>query len=241
MYLLIDSKKFMELSYLVFIFSLLTCSITLSQSIMGYNGLFRIPTANKNNDREVSFAFAYVDKRISVLENGISPNSRAFISMNYLPFLEINIILNNLVHSDSPQQANGDRQSSFKLILTDLGIFPNVAFGVYDALGSLEGGGVHSDFLYITSTKTFDIYRAVKVEMSMGYAREIYHVQSTGLYGLFGGIALIFFDSIKIYGEYDSQYYNFGTNIRLLNHIVLFGGFLEGKYFSGGAGFSFVL
>jgi hypothetical protein len=127
------------------------------------------------------------------------------------------------------------------LILTDLGIFPNVAFGVYDALGSLEGGGIHSDFLYITSTKTFDIYMSAKVEMSIGYARGIYHVQSTGLHGLFGGVALNFYDSIKLYGEYDSRYYNFGTNIRLLNHIVLFGGFLDGKYFSGGSGVYFQL
>lgn len=231
----------MRLFFLILVFFSLTCTITFSQSVMGYNGLFRIPTANANKDREISFALAHIDKRISVLENGISPNLRAILSINYLPFLEINLILNNLINSNSPEQANGDRQSSFKLIFTDLGIFPNVAFGIYDALGSLEKGGVHSDFLYITTTRNVDIYKIIQVEVSLGYAERIYHEQGFGLHGLFWGVALNFYDSVKLYGEYDSQYYNFGTTIKLLNHINLFGGFLEGKYFSGGAGFSFVL
>lgn len=231
----------MRLFFLILIIFSLTCKIVSSQSLMGYNGLFRIPTANENNDREVSFAFAYVDKRISVLENGSSPNLRTIISMNYLPFLEINLVLNNLVNSDSPHQANGDRQSSFKLILTDLGIFPNLAFGVYDALGSLEGGGVHSDFLYFTSTKTFDIYRAVKVEMSIGYARGIYHVQSTGLHGLFGGLSIKFLNSIELMTEYDGKRPNIGMRLSLFDHISILGGYLDYKHFSGGASVSFQL
>lgn len=235
MYQLIKIKN-IQLYYVIFVFSFMTCSGVSSQSIMGYNGLFRIPTANENRDREISFSVAHIDERISVIEHGSSPNIRTFISLNYLPFLEINLVLNNLVNSDSPEQANGDRQSSFKLLFTELGIFPNIAIGVYDALGSLEGGGIHSDFAYITATKNFEIYQTIQFELSLGLAKRIYHQEGLGLQGIFCGSALNILSSIKLYGEYDSQYFNFGTRIRIINHIILFGGFLEGKYFSGGAG-----
>jgi len=239
--LLLDTIKKNCIYFLITICVLLTYTEMLSQTIMGYNGLFRIPTATVNRDGEIKFVLAHIDKRISVLENGINSNLRTSISLNYFSFLEINLILNKLVNSDSPEQANGDRQSSFKILLADLGFFPNVAIGAYDALGSLEKGGVHSDFIYLTTSKIISISNNFEIEASVGYAESLYHQENTGLKGAFGGLSFRLFDNIEIFGEYDSKYYNSGARLHLLNHLILFGGFNQMKYFSGGGGICFQL
>lgn len=235
-------RKAVKLSWLLIIIILLICNCTITaQSIMGYNGLFRIPIASKNTDKEVSSSLHFVDKSISVLESGVSNNLRASISINYLPFLEVNLILNNLINSNETGQAIGDRQSSFKIILTDLGMLPNIAFGVYDALGSLEKGGVHSDFSYLVCSRIIPFSKELDLEISAGYASPIYNDYNTGLKGFLAGICFKLFDQVEIFGEYDSKYYNTGARLRFFDHLILIGGFNQMKYFSGGIGYYFNL
>lgn len=235
---MLNAVKFNWLT-IVIITLLISSSVVTAQSIMGYNGLFRIPTASKNTDKEVIFGLNFVDKSIAVV--GESNNIRTYVSLNYLPFLEINLVLHNLINSDLPQQAIGDRQSSFKFLFADLGKIPNLAFGIYDALGSIEKGGVHSDFVYAVMSKNFSLSVFLEAEITLGYATTIYHNENTGLKGIFSGLNFKLFRSLEIFGEYDSHLYNAGGRLHLFDHLVLFGGFTQLKYPCGGISYSFVL
>lgn len=235
-------RKVAKLSWVIIVITLLIFSnVTTAQSIMGYNGLFRIPTATKNHDSEVQIGMYFVGKQISVVNNGVNNNFRNFISINFLPFLEVNLVLNNLINSDEAEQAIGDRQSSFRIILTDLGMLPNIAFGVYDALGSLEKGGVHSDFSYLVCSRIIPFSTELDLEISAGYASPIYNDYNTGLKGFLAGICFKLFDQVEIFCEYDSKYYNTGARLRFFDHLILIGGFNQMKYFSGGIGYYFNL
>lgn len=234
-------RKAVTFNLLIIVITFLINSGVTAQSIMGYKGLFRIPTASKNTDKEVMFGMHFVDKSVTVLENGITDNARASISVNYLPFLEINLVLNNLINSDSPGQAVGDRQSSFKVLLTDIGKIPNLAVGIYDALGSLDKGGVHSDFIYAVMSKNFSLSNFLEAEITLGYAATIFHNENTGLSGILSGVNLKLWNNLEIFGEYDGKYYNAGTRVKIFNHLILLGGINQLKYFSGGISYFFNL
>lgn len=84
---------------------------------MGYNGLVRIPTATNIEDKNLNIGAYYINKSISVLEQGKTNNLRNILALNFLPFLEVDLVLNNLINSNSPEQAIGDRQTSLKIVL----------------------------------------------------------------------------------------------------------------------------
>lgn len=207
---------------------------------MGYAGLVRIPTAEKLDDKKISLSTFFIYKDYSVLETGQTNTLRNSISINYLPFFEVDLVLNNLINSNSPEQAIGDRQTNFKIVLQGNNNLPNVGLGFYDLIGSLDKGGIHSDFYYVVLTKNFEIYK-LNINTNVGYAGYVYHENNSGLNGIFYGLSTIFFNSIEIMGEYDSRYYNIGTSIILFNHLSFLFSLIDMKHFSGGASFSFQL
>ena len=210
----------------------------ISQSLMGYAGLVRIPTATNIKDKKLSIGAYFIDKSIAVI--GETNNLRNIIALNFLPFLEVDVVLNNLINSNSPEQAIGDRQTSFKIVLQENNYLPNVGLGFYDLIGALDKGGIHSDFYYFVLTKDFEINKLI-FSTNVGYAGYVYHKNNSGLNGIFYGLSATLFNSIELMGEYDSRYYNIGTRLILFNHLSFLFSLIDMKHFSGGASFSFQL
>ncbi len=207
---------------------------------MGYTGLVRTPTAKNIEDKNLSIGAYYIDKSTSVLEQGKTNNLRNIISLGFLPFLEVDLVLNNLINSNSPEQAIGDRQTSFKIILQSKNFLPDLGIGFYDLIGALDKGGIHSDFYYVVLTKDFEINK-LNFSTNVGYAGYVYNENNSGLNGFFYGLSVTLLNSIELMGEYDSRYYNIGTRLILFNHLSFLFSLTDMKHFSGGAGFSFQL
>jgi len=216
------------------------CNPIESQTLMGYHGLIRIPTSAKINDGKLSIGTFFINKEIAVLEKNITNNVRNTISLNYLPFLEIDLILNNLINSDSPEQAIGDRQTNFKLTLPQIIDLPRIGIGFYDMIGSLENSGVHSDYIYLVATKEFYM-NDITFSPSIGYAHYVYHEINSGLNGLFYGLSINYSNYIELLAEYDSKYYNLGTRFSLFSKVNFLVTLIDMKHFSGGFAFKFSL
>lgn len=225
---------------LIYILVLLIFSYVniICQSLMGYSGFIRTPTAKNIEDKNLSIGAYYIDKSIAVM--GETNNLRNIVALNFLPFLEVDLVLNNLINSKSPEQAIGDRQTSFKIVLQRNDFLPNLGLGFYDLIGALDKGGIHSDFYYVVLTKDFEVNK-LNFSTNVGFAKYVYHENNSGLNGIFYGLSTTLFNSIELMGEYDSRYYNIGTRLILFNHFSFLLSLIDMKHFSGGAGFSFQL
>lgn len=230
--------KFMVFSILFFF------SAVRAQNLEGLSGLIFIPTAELQNDGTVSIGVNYLDKEL-VSFSGHKDNAfTPFVTLTYLPFVELSFRITRLIKSEITTQGIGDRTISARFRITEEEkYFPSVLIGFHDLLAVFGGeGAIHNNALYLTASKhiNFDSPKNF-LGLHIGYGTDAVKANTHNFSGIFGGINLKLFDMLELISEYDSERFNGGIRLSLFQHISLLGGFIGFKSFSGGAAFNFVL
>jgi hypothetical protein len=175
--------------------------------------------------------------------NAVSP----FFSITFLPFFEFSGKITRLLNynKSSISEGIGDRTISMRLRLYEESEYiPSILFGLHD-LGAVYGGdqAIRNNALYLVCSKHFDLDSKLFNQMSLhaGYGSGILNAQHHNFVGLFGGIDFKIINALELMSEYDGLHSNCGLRLKLFDHISLLGGFLQYKYFSGGASVNFQL
>jgi hypothetical protein len=237
-----NPSPFTLLSSLFFLFSL---AFTNAQTIEGTTGLFFIPTAEMQTDKQVTFGVIYEDKSLisfsDYQRNAITP----YFNFTFLPFVEISGKITRLINSNNQVEGIGDRTISMRIRLYEEGEdIPSILFGIHD-LGAVYGGdeAIRNNALYLVCSKHFDLDSKIfnQISLHAGFGSDLLNAQHHNFVGLFGGIDLKIYKAIEFITEYDGLHSNTGLRLKLFDHISLLGGFLQYKYFSGGAAVNFQL
>ena len=207
----------------------------IAQSLTGTTGLVTIPTAEMPEDGEISFGFSIINKEhsaYSYAHGGQHHEVANFITLGYLPFLEITPRLTRLLHFPQPQ-AIGDRMVSIRLrVLKESAIFPSVVCGVHDPFGA----SINFSASYLVASKSFSASNC-RMGIHLGYggdwlkARE---AKGHQFLGLFGGVSLSPSPFITLMLEHDAEKLNGGVRLSIFDRLELTGAFLGFDAFSGG-------
>lgn len=217
-------------------------TIAKGQNLEGLSGLLRIPTAEMQTDKQISIGVNFIPKEYvsfsAFRNNGYSP----YITLNFLPFVEVSLRITRLLNYNGEHEAIGDRTPSLRIRFIEEGENnPAVAVGLHDLI-SVYGGNEanHNNALYTVTSKHFNFDGiGTNIGIHLGYGVDWLKAANHSFVGLFGGLDFKFFNILELISEYDGTHSNGGIRIKLFDHISLLGGFLRWKYFSGGAGVSF--
>ena len=241
------SIRSLKPNYVLFValYIILKSSISPAQTLEGTTGLFFIPTAEMQADKQITIGASYIDKSLLSFSkyerNAVTP----FFSFNFLPYVEISGKITRMINPNSSYQGIGDRTVSLRIRLTsEAKYLPAVVVGLHDLAGVYGGSeAVRNNALYFVVSKHVsanDISNLI-AGFHAGFGSDLIRAQHHNFVGLFGGINFMLYQTFEIMGEYDGAHTNWGVRVKLFNHISLLGGLLRLKHFSGGISYYFTL
>lgn len=209
----------------------------IAQSLTGTTGLLTIPTAEMLEDGEISFGMSLINKKYLVLfdQNKGYHGMANYVTLGYLPFLEISARLTRLLDYSEPQ-ALGDRMASIRLrLLEENGFFPSVVLGAHSLLGASR----YFNASYLVASKSFRRSHQTKMGIHLGYGVGWIEAKSHQFVGLFGGVSLSPRPFITLMLEHDAEKFNWGMRLSLLGPLELLVVLLNFDTFSGGISYKF--
>ncbi|MFA5804213.1 MAG: YjbH domain-containing protein [Melioribacteraceae bacterium] len=234
--------KIKNLFYALFLFPFYFAS---SQTLEGTSGLFFIPTAEMQKDGTVLIGANFVNKEL-ISFSGYQQNAfTPYLTLTFLPFAEFSIKITRYTDENVGGQALGDRTFSARIkIYNEQNIIPALVLGLHD-LFTVFGGteAIHNNALYLVGTKNLKLESNIinNISFHVGYGLDILQARTHNFVGFFGGMSIKFFNSLELMTEYDGKRVNGGLRLKLFDHISILCGYINYKYFSGGASFSFQL
>jgi hypothetical protein len=207
-------------------------------SLYGNSGLINIPTAQIASDGQVSFGTGYIPKPYAIIDSPVRDNQVYFVTVGYLPFLEITFGTMRIVNEI---WGIGDRTASFRFrILDEKRYIPQLTAGVHDPFGLVaEDWAQHLAASYLVGSKSVQIH-PVQLRTHLGFGTKWLNAAHYRLSGFFGGMD-IKYKFLSLMGEYDSKNFNCGARISILSHFSFLITWLECKKATGGCNFSFNL
>ncbi len=233
--------KVIKRYFLIFLF---TFSFLHSQNLEGLSGLFYIPTADLGKDRVVTAGASIVDKKL-VSFSGYKVDAVApYISVIFLPFVEISIRITHLFDSQIITQGLGDRTISTRVkLLNENKYLPSLLVGIHDLLAIYGGtGAIHNNASYLVVSKHINLNSFINdIGIHSGYGTKIFKANNYNFDGFFWGVSIQLFKLSELMFEYDAMYFNTGMRLTLLDKIKLLAGLIGMKKFSGTLSYSFQL
>lgn len=204
-------------------------------SLTGSTGLISIPTAEMAKDRELSFGLSWLDKEYLSLYSGQYNTIVAYVTLGYLPFLEISPRLTRWTTTRQiPYIGIGDRMVGIKLrLFSENTFFPSVVLGMNDPLGNS-----FYNASYIVTSKSFKI-SPIEMDFHLGYGVDWIEAIRHQFVGLFGGISLSPMEFLAIMMENDGEKFNLGIKISLFHRMEFLLALMDFTIFSGGMGYKF--
>ncbi len=214
-----------------------------SQTLEGTTGLYFIPTAEMQKDGTVLVGANFVNKELisfsSYQQNAFTP----YLTLTFLPFAEVSLKITRYVDQGVGDQALGDRTFSTRIrIVEEKDITPAIVIGLHDMMAVFGGTeAIHNNALYLVGSKNISLGLDYNFSIHAGYGLDLLKADNHNFVGLFGGIDIKFFNTLELMTEYDGKRPNVGFRLKLFDHISILYGYINYKYFSGGAAFSFEL
>lgn len=208
------------------------------QSTSGIPGYIRIPTATFNRDGTLFAGSSYLPKNYLEYTHYQYDAATAFVSLTFLPFVEIDFRFTRQLNLPSYDSHVSDRMPSIRVrLFKERQWWPSVAIGVHDFLTSIESGEArHFQSSYIVVTKGFNIPALhLKIETTAGYGTNWLVSKNYELIGLWGGFNLNW-EKIKwlnLMADYDGNYFGTGLEAVLFRHLHLKAGFVDLNSFTG--------
>ena len=233
------------------LFSLLTAVAGNAQSLTGMSGGYSIPTAELQKDKSVWVGYSFLNKKYNRVWNKDPRNVHAgYVTINYLPFLEIGLRVSypQGANSEGDKKYIGDRMLSARIKpLKEGKWYPAVVVGFqgfFTTTFDNGGGASYFNSTYLVVTKNFGFKKVVKnLGATLGYGSDIIPASTHQFVGVFGGIDVVFhhLGFMEFMLEYDAGKWNAGTRVTLFKHLIILAG-LEGMdAFSGAISYRFLL
>jgi len=208
--------------FLLFFFLFGTCEIY-SQSIVGTDGLLYVPTADFMNDKEIWFGTSVINKKYLDYNNHQYNIIAPYITLAFLPFLEVSARINRMLSYPHYDSHSWDRMPSFRIkLLKEQENLPGIIFGMHDFLRSTDAPTNYFNATYLVATKHYEFQSFIRViGLHIGYSAPIIKSNSYQLNGLFCGVNISPVDFMQLITEYDTYKVNCGIKILLLKHLQL--------------------
>jgi hypothetical protein len=235
----------LKINYYLLLFLLLPFSYSVCQTLEGTTGLFYIPTAEIQKDGEFIVGTNFVDKELISFGDYKYKAYTPYLTFVFLPFMEFNVKITRLIDYPLENQGIGDRTFSIRIrCIEEKKLFPAVLVGLHDALTVFGGTeAIHNNALYLVCSKNILVQSKLLNSFAMhaGYGFDILPARTHNFVGIFGGISFKMMNFLELMSEYDGKRNNGGIRIKLFNQISILSGYIDYKYFSGGAAFNFEL
>jgi len=216
-----------------------------AQTLEGTSGLFFIPSAEIQEDKQVNIGACFVNRNLVSFGGFTKEAYTPYITMSYLPFAEFGVRITRLISHKSYGQGIGDRTFSIRVrFIEEKEIVPAILVGLHDVLAVFGGTeAIHNNALYIVASKNYKTgWKSLdNIMLNGGYGSDILDAANYNFVGVFGGVSFKFYSIFELMAEYDGKYTNSGARIKLFKHISLIAGVLRLKHFSGGLSFNFIL
>lgn len=200
-----------------------------AQSVTGTNGLVMTPTARMHPDGTLVLGGGFVDKRYSGYFAGAYHYSPFYLSVTYLPFLEVGLRLSR-AHSGQPE-ALGDRMLVVRArVLKEGDWWPSVAVGAHDFLRSSDRQTSNFNALYAVASKAVPLPAfaqrwGVSLDAHLGYGTDRLPAKSYEFVGPFGGVSATAFEGDGVVSgwtlmaEYDGRAGTIGQRLSLFDRV----------------------
>jgi hypothetical protein len=166
------------------------------------------PTAELVSDRNLVAGASFVDKKWAVGRRGVNDNVSYFLTLGYLPRIEVSMRLVVFSGSDFTESGTpvSDRVLSVKaLLVREGGLRPAVAVGGEDIVGTQR---FHTLFGVLSKTLNLGVLGSFKIHAGAG--ADWVDAQNHPLDGVFGGAAWEFWKRAEVLVEYDTANVNAG-------------------------------
>jgi len=227
----------LPLVFSIVIILLLWSGVANSSSLTGTTGLLFIPTAEMPEDGEISFGLNLLNKKYLSYGDNQYHGLANYVSLGYLPFLEVSLRLTRSIGSPEPQ-ALGDRTICIRLRLFKEGrLLPSIVWGLHDPIGTR-----YFNALYLVGSKNSRLSDTIKIGFHLGYGVDWMKPRHPPQFvGLFGGVSLSTTSFITFMFEHDAEKFNCGIQMSIFDRVGLLLALLNFDSFSGGASYKFRL
>ncbi len=220
-----------------------------AQSLNGTTGLITVPTAVLAGDGEVLLGMSIGNKKYNVRNPRFHEHSY-FITMGYLPFLEVSLRLHrhyrfSRTDSDATGQGIGDRMACVRLrLLKENGYVPSIVLGAHDFYSAFNQSDevVFNNALYLAASKNIRLPDfPVRFGLHAGYGSDMMEAKHHEFVGFFGGISMEAGSWMTLMTEYDTEKFNGGVAFHFLRHIQVLAALKNFDTFAGSLSCSFGL
>ena len=146
-----------------------------AQSLSGSTGLVTIPTADMPQDGEISFGASLRNKKNNVRYPDKYHQIAFYISLGYLPFLEVSVRITRQLNYPG-KQALGDRMPSIRLrFVKEKEYLPSLVLGAHDFMWAFGGtDAIHYNAFYAVAAKHFNFSdRGIDLGTHIGYGLKL--------------------------------------------------------------------
>ncbi len=226
----------------------------MAQSLNGTTGLISVPTANLAKDGEVLLGLSIGNRKYNVQKPKFHEYSY-FITIGYLPFLEVSLRLHRnyqFVWTDEmagmtgmTSQGIGDRMASIRLRLSKEGKYvPSIVLGAHDffsAFGQSNEVVFYNALYAVVSKKLRHPGFPIGFGLHTGYGTDWMNARHHELVGWFGGISMEAGSWMTLMAEYDTEKFNGGVAFHFFEHVQVLLALKNFDTFAGSLGCSFRL
>lgn len=212
-----------------------------SLSMSGTSGMLMTPTPRLIEDRELVVGASFVDKKWAVNNRGKYDNLAYFVTLGYLPRLEVSLRLTVLPGSrfvpGAAERSIKDRMVSVKaLFIREKGPRPSLALGSEDLTGTRR---YHT--LFAVMGKHLGLGAAGEFAFHAGAGVGWVDAENHPLDGVFGGISKRLWRGGEVLAEYDTDKVNVGLGVEPLRYIRVVLSALKLESFAGSVQMRFSL
>lgn len=213
-------------------------------SLAGYTGMVMIPTAQMAEDGEMNIGMSYLPAKYAFLRNPKYGEKLYFLTLTYLPFLEVTIGVTRPDHIGK-EWGIGDRRTGLRCrILKETSRFPSLVLGLHDpplSFGNAPGRTEYFHALYLVASKKWQLFNHTTLSLHTGYGNDWFNARQYHVLGLFGGVSVELWEYFILIFEYDSDKINCGFSVLIFDHLQIIGSILNFDNITGGISYRFNL
>ena len=202
-------------------------------SMSGTSGMLMTPTPGLVEDKDLVAGVSFVDKKWAVNNRDKYDNLAYFVTMGFLPRVEVSLRLTILPGSQfAPAASNRsikDRMVSLKaLLIRENGMRPSLAVGSEDLTGTRR---YHT--LFAVMGKSFSLGPGGPFTVHFGAGAGWVEAKNHPLDGVFAGVSKRLWRGGELLAEYDTDKVNVGVGFEPLRNIRVVLSALNVESFAG--------
>ncbi len=209
-------------------------SVAAAQTLGGTPGLILAPSAEMSRDGSFRFGASYVPREALEYTGHRRDAAVVFLSLTYLPFLELDLRLTRQLNIPKGSIHTVDRSPVVRLrLFRQRGYLPAVVIGLHDFLSTIESGEArHFAASYLVVTRRF-VGNTWAVAPTVGFSRPLYSHKQSELVGWFGGLSIgcSRFPFMSLLFDYANGLPSIGADFIFGKHLQAKAAWIDYRYF----------